>query len=140
MEEEVTLATEAEVTPVPSIEIGENTFSTSTAEDYANTVNAAAIPFFNPELKFNAATDSRGPLEFDSEDFQAYYQASDGAGKKAMLQANNKADAIKIAQRRDIFTTSQKAIEQDGILTQLGMSIVPGILSPSNILIVINQR
>ena len=106
----------------------------STAEDYWNTLNPAAITFNNPELKFNAASDSRGDLEFDSEEFQTYFKTANGSTKKAMLQANNKVDAIKIAQRNDIFIDSQKAIEQDGMLTQFGMGILPAVASPTSLI------
>jgi len=106
----------------------------STATDYWNTLNPAAIPYNNPGLQFSAATDSRGSLDFDSEDFQAYFNTADGATKKAMLEANNKEDALKVAQRRDIFNESQAAIEQDGMLTQLGMGLLPAIASPSSLL------
>jgi len=106
----------------------------STAQDYWNTLNPAALPYNNPTLKFNAASDSKGSLDFGSEEFQSYYKDSDGGTKKAMLTANNKDDAIKIAQRREIFVDSQKAIEQDGVLTQLGMGLLPAIASPSSLL------
>lgn len=131
MEEEVLQDNEI-VVPNEGIQIEEPRESTAT--DYWNTLNPAAMAYNNPTLKFEAASDSRGPLDFDSEEFQSYYKDADGGTKRAMLQANNKSDALKIAQRRDIFNDSMTAIEQDGILTQLGMGLVPAIASPSSLL------
>ena len=106
----------------------------STVEDYWNTVNPAALPFNNPELRYDWKTDYRGSLGFDDEDFQAVYKASDIETQRVMLKANNKSDALKIAARRSIFVDSQKAIEQDGILTQLGMGVLPALASPTTLL------
>lgn len=106
----------------------------STAVDYWNILNPAAIPYNNPNLKFSAASDSTGELGFDTPEFQAYFKDADGGTKNAMMKANNQSDAIKIAQRRNIFVASQKAIEQDGIMTQLAMGVLPAIASPSTLL------
>ena len=106
----------------------------STFIDYGNTLSPFFIPANNPELKFNAATDIRGGLDLEEPEMKASFDSADISTQRAMLKANNNSDAIKIAQRRDIFNDSQKAIAQDGLLTQIGMGIVPALASPSSLL------
>lgn len=129
----ITLEQQEEEFSLPST-LGMPVQRESSAEDYWNIVNPAAIPYNNPTLKFNASTDIVGDLGFNDEDFQAVYSRADTATKRAMLQANNKNDALKIADRREIFMDSMRATEEDGMMTQLGMSLLPAVASPSSLL------
>ena len=106
----------------------------STSEDYWNTLNPFAIQFNNPNTRFNAATDSTGIVDYEDPEFKAIYAGADIETKRAMIDARNTADALKVAARRNIFNDSQKAIEDDGIMTQLAMGIVPAVASPTSLL------
>ena len=96
----------------------------STSEDYWNIYNPSGIAHNNPQLMFKASTD----------DFQTYYKDADIETQRAMLKANNNSDAVKIAQRRDIFNESQRAIDNDTFVTQIGQGIVPSVVSMSSLL------
>ena len=129
----ITLIQEEDEFDVPSFG-GAEVARESAAIDYWNIVNPAAIAYNNPTLKFNATLDAVGDLGFEDEDFQAVYSTADIDTKRSMLAANNKNDALKIAKRREIFNASMQATEQDGMLTQLGMSLLPAVASPSSLL------
>ena len=106
----------------------------STTEDYWNTLNPFAIQLNNPNTRFNAAADSTGIIDHDNPEFKQRYDMSDMPTKRAMIEARNTEDAIKIHERRSIFNDSQAAIEQDGIMVQLGMGILPSLASPTSLI------
>jgi len=106
----------------------------STEEDYWNVYNPSGIATNNPQLMFKASTDTYGDFDFDSEEFQTVYKVADIETKRAMLNANNTSDALRIAERRKVFVDSQNAINEDGLLTQVGMGIVPSIATISSLL------
>lgn len=106
----------------------------STSEDYWNTLNPFAIQYNNPNTRFNAATDSKGVIDYEAPAFKAAFDLADIETKRAMIDARNESDALKIYERRAIFMDSQKAIEQDGLMTQIGMGIIPSLASPTSLL------
>jgi len=106
----------------------------STAVDYWVTQNPSGMAYHYPETKFEPTNDIRGILDTEDVEFKTYFDSSDTQNKRAMLGANNTADAIKIAQRREVFNEAERAIDQDGIITQIGMSIVPAVASPTSLL------
>ena len=106
----------------------------STTEDYWNTLNPFAIQLNNPNTRFNAATDSTGIIDYEDPEFKQRYDSADIGTKRAMIDARNTSDALKIAERRQVFNDSQAAIEQDGIMVQLGMGILPSLASPTSLI------
>lgn len=106
----------------------------STTTDYWDSLNPAAVAVNHPEVRYNRDTDGLGELDTTNPTFKEYFDAGDGELKKAMLQSNNTSDAIKIAERRGIIRQANERIAQDGILTQLGMGILPALASPSSLL------
>ena len=114
---------------VPSAVQGE-----STTTDYWDSLNPAAVAVNHPEVRYNSETDSLGEIDVNDPTFKAYFDKGDGELKKAMLQANNTSDAIKIAERRGIIKQANERIAQDGILTQIGMGALPALVSPSSLL------
>ena len=106
----------------------------STSLDYWQTLNPASIPYVNPELRYDWKTDFSGDMNVEDEEFKSLYETADVATRRAMLTSNNTSDAIKTAQRRDIFLASQAAIEQDSLLTQIGMGAIPALASPSTLI------
>lgn len=106
----------------------------STFMDYGNISSPFFIPRQYPELQFKAATDIRGALDFEEPEMKEYFDTADIETQRAMLKANNNNDAIKIAQRRDIFIDSQKAVAQDGVVTQLALGLPASMMSYSTLL------
>ena len=106
----------------------------STTTDYWDSLNPAAVAVNHPEVRYNSETDSLGEIDVNDPTFKAYFDEGDGELKKAMLQANNTSDAIKIAERRGIIKQANERIAQDGILTQIGMGVLPALASPSSLL------
>ena len=145
MEEELIAASEPtitleqqEVQSVTSMEADSAYFGSlqqkaeSTSLDYWQTLNPASIPYVNPELRYNWKTDFRGEMDVEDPEFKALYDTADIATKKAMLTSRNTSDAVKTAQRRQIFLQSQEAIQQDSLMTQVAMGALPAIMSPSS--------
>ena len=106
----------------------------STSEDYWNTVNPFAIQHNNPQTRFNASTDSKGVVDIESPILKPVYDSADMNTKNAILNARNESDALKIAERIQIFNDSAAATEQDGIATQIGMGIIPSIVNPTSLI------
>lgn len=106
----------------------------STIEDYFNLYSSPAVQFNNPSTSFNATTDIKGIVDVEDPTFKGYFDRGTVEDKRAMLNGRNTSDAVKIAQRREIFKDSQKATEQDGIVTQIGMGIIPSLANYSTLL------
>ena len=103
----------------------------STTEDYWNIINPFALQFNNPNTRFNAATDTTGIIDYEAPEFKERYDTADIETKRAMLDARNTSDAMKIYERRVIFMDSQRAVEEDGIAAQLMMGVLPALASPT---------
>lgn len=106
----------------------------STFVDYGNTLSPFFIPAQNSELKFNPSTDIYGGLDLEEPEMKERFSIADIGTQRAMLNANNNSDALKIADRRDIFNESAKATSQDGVMTQIAMGIPASLLTPSTLL------
>jgi hypothetical protein len=131
---EETVTPQEEVIAMPPTPPVTEVATPSTSTDYWNIVHPSAIAHNRPDLAFDLSTDVKGELGFNDEDFQAVYANADTATKKEMLGANNKSHALKIAEGRAVYKQSAEATAQDGVLTQLGMGIVPALASPTTLI------
>ena len=107
----------------------------STFRDSWITLNPMGLSMYEPDLMYNPyETGYAHDFDYNDPEFKSEFEKASPETRKAMVFADNKSDAINIARRRRIFEESQKAISQDGLLTQLAMGVIPAMASPSSLL------
>ena len=106
----------------------------STMKDYFNVLNPLAVQFNYGETRAAGPDMPRTGVSLSDPATIDAYSKADTATKYEMLKARNDSDAFKIYQRRQYFDASQKAISQDGLLTQIGMGALPALASPTTLI------
>ncbi len=128
--------------------IKEDTRSNSSFTDYLLINSATASQSMGQEVLKELGSDAYHPefaysnytakqqeyLNFEDEVFKEFYDKQDGATKKEMLDTDSNAEAYIVAYKRQAQEEAMDNVSEDGITTQIGMSLLPAMINPSMIL------
>ena len=106
----------------------------STFQDYMNVLSPFGVQGKYEDTRVSVEDLKRTGVTFENPTTKAMFDSADLETRKAMLQARNDDDALKIYDRRQIFMDSQQRISQDGLATQLAMGAIPALASPTTLI------